>query len=166
MASTISLESPLAPDRLLESLATFGKDWRESKLPASVRSEGFYDCQIRVVGPRFELRLAPQGEGPQIVWRGVVRSNGTSAGSQIEVNPAQTPGTVWSYAIVLALILFAWVAPQFREGRVAFPLIGLAVMTGFIMAAVSRRRSSQAEVCREILESVVATPRPDRDPAT
>src|SRR5690349_79996 len=135
MAETITIESPLPPRELLDRLAAFGTNWRESKMPASARSKGYHQCRTKVRETCFELELGPRGRGPGLIWCGWVQP--ITGGSRVEIVWKLTRGTFWTYAILSVIIVAVWAMPQILAGSIVFPLIGLAMMSGGVAAAIA-----------------------------
>jgi hypothetical protein len=158
MAQQIEMESPVPPDALLERLAQYARQWRESKLPAAVRARGIYGCRVAVRGSAFELELEPQGNGPQLVWRGDVTPGAGGAGSRRRARAALTRGSKLLQAGVVAVILGWWAAPQVLDGSVAFPVFGVGSMLAFIAGVTAWRASDQAPLCQQILAQLAGAP--------
>lgn len=158
--------SPLPPADVLDRLARYGKEWRESKIPPAVRATGIYGCQVTVENDAFRLELEPQGRGPQLEWTGQVVPEGT--GSRLSIRSTQTR---WSRGSAVAVVLFIAVVswPTVRAGDFAFFIIGTSFMGGFIALTTAWRSNAQRADCQAILASVVtpaaSIPSDDRSPS-
>lgn len=143
--------SPLPPAAVLDRLASYGKEWRESKIPPALRASGIYGCQVAIQDDAFKLRLEPQGRGPQLVWTGRVIPE--AMGSRLDVRSAQTG---WSRASAVAVLLFivgvSW--SSIRVGDFGFLIMGMLFMGGFIAAATAWRSNAQRADCQAILAHV------------
>jgi len=143
--------SPLPPATVVDRLASYGKEWRESKIPVGLRSSGIYGCQVTVRGDTFKLRLEPQGRGPQLVWTGQVAPEAT--GSRLNIRSEQTVGSRASVFAVLLFIAVLW-WPAIRAGEWGFVLMGMLFMGGFVALTTAWRSTSQRAECEAVLAHV------------
>jgi hypothetical protein len=150
-AHGITIVSPLSLRDLLSRLAAFGKEWRESKLPESVRKAGYFGCEITVEGATFTLSLEPQGRGPLLVWRGIALSReAPEPGSEVRLRWELTPMTIASYGIAVPFL--AWVAWNDSLVGALFLGAGVLVISGL---SAQWRADQQAAHCRAILTALI-----------
>ena len=151
MHQSFVMISPLPPATVVDRLARYGKEWRESKIPPGLRSSGIYGCQVTVRSETFKLRLEPQGRGPQLVWTGQVTPE--AAGSRLNIRSEQTVG---SRASVLAVLLFMAVLwwPTIQAGEWGFVIVGMLFMGGFVAVTTAWRSNSQRAECEAVLGHV------------
>jgi hypothetical protein len=170
MAEKIEVLSLLAPSEVLDRLARYGKEWRESKIPPSARGK-FFGCRITVRGHEFELELEPQGNGGVFVWRGQVEADATNGGSRIH---ARATLKRW-YAIisVIAVVLFivAWDGPQLvgaerSVDRAVFAIGGTCMMSIVAWAITAGRAAEQGHACEAIFAQILSTSADVRPVAT
>jgi len=145
------MRSPLPPAAVVDRLASYGREWRESKIPPTLRASGIYGCQITFQNGAFKLRLEPQGRGPQLVWTGRVTPEAT--GSRLDVRSAQTG---WSRASVFAVLLFTvgLAGSMIRAGEFGLAILPMVFMTSFIAVVTAWRSNAQRADCQAILAHV------------
>jgi hypothetical protein len=151
MAETVDLTLPVAPALLAERLDAFGREWRESKLPASLRAAGFYTCTVDRTGDVLLLKLGPQGRGPQIAGEVQIRPTAASGASQVHVTLRQTTASR-AGAVVGIACAAAWAGSAIYLGSGLFGLSGVALMVGFLALMTRSRARDQAERLRSLLE--------------
>ena len=61
------------PPLVVARLDAFGHEWRESKLPDTLRRKGFHTATVARTGRAVELRLGPSGRGVAYVLEATVR---------------------------------------------------------------------------------------------
>ena len=152
MGAALEITSALPQAVVLQRLAAFGKDWRESKLPESVRRRGTFGCAIVVSGETFKLELEPQRRGPNLVWQGTVVPRGDDRGSSIRVRWRLTRFNLLSYALFLLVLL--WV---FWLHGLALTLILGPILVGAAVTGAFWQADAQEPLCREILDHVVGS---------
>lgn len=165
MSARVILDSTVPPAAVLEALAAFGTDWRESRLPPSARTAGIYECVVEVSGSSFELRLASQGSGPYLKWRGVVTSGGQDGTtSRIEVRAGETGASRALAITMLAFVTVWWAWPQLQPATadlasVVFAVGGVAAGVFFYAGLLSWQADRQGRVIRAVLAQLVGSPR-------
>jgi hypothetical protein len=154
MDDPLSMVSPLPPEDVRERLGAYGKEWRESKIPVSLRSVGVHTCRIVVDSDGFRLRFEPQaGRAPRLVWIGRVVASGE--GSQIDVFSEPTRGSRASNVFLLGCIAVAWGWPALRVGAWWLPVVGVILMSGLIALSMASASRKQRGPCAAILAHVV-----------
>jgi len=159
MSQQIELSSSLAPSDVLDRLARYGAEWRESKIPSKSRAE-FYGCRITVRGHEFELQLEPQPHGPVFVWRGDVVPSGSNGGSRLRARARQLWWSKVGSLGILALLI-GWLGwPElFGAGRSMNAAV-TAISTAcffliFMLLFASGRAGSQRYVCEAIFAQIL-----------
>lgn len=152
MDEPLIMVSPLHPEEVLARLTTYGKEWRESKIPAGLRAAGIHRCQIAVENDRFRLHFNPQGRQPGLVWIG--RVSASDEGSRID---ALWVPTRWSrasnlFALAFLTVLWGWFA--FRAGVWWVVIIGLVFVSGMIAFATASAADNERGMCASILAHV------------
>jgi hypothetical protein len=170
MAERIEVVSLLAPSEVLDRLARYGKEWRESKIPPSARGQ-FFGCRITVRGHEFELQLEPQGNRGVFIWRGQVVADSATGGSRIHARAKLK----WWYAIVsvIAVVFFIgwWDGPQLVgaersvDGAV-FAIGGTCLMLIVAWAITAGRAGEQGHACKAIFAQILSNSADVRPGAT
>jgi len=170
MAKEIEVASHLSPSEVIERLARYGKEWRESKIPPNLRTQ-FFGCRIVVSGQQFELELEPQGRGPYFIWRGKVDSDNLSGGSRILMR-ARMKRWYAIYTLTASVLFFAWwAAPQlFGSGSTVdgayFAIVGTSMMLIIGLAINAGGAERQRQACDAILVQILGGPGNTRPVAT
>jgi hypothetical protein len=159
MTQQIEVVSPLTPSDVLDRLARYGAEWRESKIPSKSRGE-FYGCRITVRGHEFELQLEPQPHGPVFVWRGDVVPDSSNGGSRLRARARQL---WWSkvFSVCTLALLIGWSAwPElFGAGRsvdgAVFAIGSTCFFLILMLVFASGRAGSQRYVCEAIFAQVL-----------
>jgi hypothetical protein len=170
MAKQIEVASRLAPSEVLDRLARYGKEWRESKIPLSVRGR-FFSCRLSVRGQEFELEFEPQGKGGAFIWRGQVISDGVTGGSRIHARARLKRWYAITSVIVLGLFIGWWVAPQLfgterSADRAVIAIEGTCVMLIMVLAVHAGRAAEQGYACEAIFAQILSTAGDPRTVAT
>ena len=157
MLEKIDAVSRLAPGEVLDRMARYGKEWRESKIPPSAHGR-FFACRIIVHGHEFELELEPNGG---VVWRGQVVANAISGGSRIQ---ARAKLKRW-YAIflVIAIVLFiGWfdglqlIGADRSADRSVFALGVTCMMLVVGWIITEWRAAAQVHPCKAIFAQILS----------
>jgi hypothetical protein len=162
MAEHIEVVSQLSPAVVLERLAQYGKEWRESKIPPSERNK-MYGCRITVQGAEFELELEPQGRGPFFIWRGAVVPVDGASGCRILARAHQKTWSRLFRAIAFTLFVTWWAGRAvIRVDRnvdlAVFTVFGSCVMLGIAWAISAGTAAEQGQTCRAIFGQILTTP--------
>ena len=147
--------SPLQPADALARLSAYGKEWRESKIPGSLRSIGIHTCRIVVENDRFRLHLNRLNREPSFVWNG--RVSAANGGSRIDASWAPTRGSIISNLVSLGFIGVLWAWPAVRGGAVWLwlaPVVGMALVSGVIAFQTASASRKQRERCAIVLAHV------------
>jgi hypothetical protein len=150
MGTDLEITSRLSRPAVMERLAAFGKEWRESKLPESIRRRGIFGCAITVSGDTFDLKLEPQGRGPYLAWHGTVVSGQADHGATIRVSWKLTTINILGYALFFVFLI--WI---YRDVGIAVTLVMAAFMIGVAVLSASWQAGQQAPLCYDILDHVV-----------
>lgn len=170
MAKEIEVVSLLSQSEVLDRLARYGKEWRESKIPPKARNQ-FFGCRITVRAHEFELELQPQGRGPQFVWQGRVLSDDLTGGSRIHVRAQMKRWYAIFLLIVFALFFAWWDAPQLigAESSVdsaVFAIGGTCMMLIVVLAISAGLAEDQKQACNAIFAQILSTSADTRRVAT
>ena len=143
------IESPLGQDEVLERLAAFGKDWRESRLPESVRRRQIYECVIVVSGRTLTIKVGGGFRARRyFVWLGEVRTK-EGGGSAVYLDWQFSPfGWVMC---ALPLIAYLWARWTHGDDAMSYGLL-VGVVVG---ATIAWEMAMQGSACEEILDHVI-----------
>ncbi len=152
MDEPLIMLTPLPPAEVLARLAAYGQEWRESKIPPTLRSAGIHTCKIAVENERFRLHLNRVGRDPSFVWIGKVAASGQ--GSRIDASwEVARESRIYNLAL-LGFLGIAWAWISFRAGAWWPPIIGLAFMSGAIAFSTASASRRQRGFCAAILTHV------------
>jgi len=162
MHQSITMVSPLALNEVRDSLASYGREWRESKIPPSVRAAGVHTCRVVVCEGEFTLQFEPQGRGPQLKWVG--RLAARSTGTTIQLRSKQTTFSRWSKVALAATFLAFW---SFVGAGDFWPVAATVIVMTILLAPwiawrIAWRSSSQRQMCETVLTQVARAQSIDR----
>ena len=150
MGTDLEITSRLSRPAVIERLTAFGKDWRESKLPESIRRRGIFGCAITVSGDTFDLKLEPQGRGPILAWHGTIVSERCDHGVSIRLSWKLTTINILGYALLVALLI--WI---YRDVGIATTLVMAVFVIGLAVLSAFWQADQQAPLCYDILDHVI-----------
>jgi hypothetical protein len=143
------IQTDLPPIQVCERLQEYARQWKESRLPDSVRQAGKHGVKVRIYSDcAFAIRLLPTRNGPNLVCRGfVVEEHGRSG---VHAALTFTPGTAIEYGMWFILC----VALGAASGSIVFAAI--SVLFGFVPVVFCIWAADQdARYFRAIIETVV-----------
>lgn len=142
MSDAVALRTPLRVDQVMSALHDASREWRESKIPASLRNDGVYALDLRVTGTSFTLRSRLGRRSPyRPLVAGIVSPATDDAGSVVQITVRSTLASrigfgVWiSSILIISVLTRDATEPWFTV--VGFCLVGAAM--GCAMCLVGYR---------------------------
>ena len=134
MSDVIEFVLPEPPEAFLQRLSRYGADWRDSRLPGTLRAQFVTGFRVRVDGDHFTLGVKPGFRGPQAICVGSVHID--PAGCRVRARTVAAPGArrPWLTAVAsLAAVANAAIGriPWWQAVTVS------AVVLGFEQGAVA-----------------------------
>jgi hypothetical protein len=125
----ICLDSRRSAAAVLDAIREDTREWRESVVPAPLRSDGVLQVEGVIDGARFQLRYASRYQDrPNVVLSGMVRPL-PGGGSRITA-AIERRSPVFAFPVLLALLgLWEW----YRDGTVG--VLAAAVIAFAVAAA-------------------------------
>lgn len=162
MAARIVIESPAAPQAVLDAIREDAREWRESVIPPALREESRYRMTARVKGDRFRLELPSHGaeeDVERVTLRGMV-SPAPGGGSVVRATFGTGAPDFWSIAAVAGILLVVW---NLSWGLI---VLALAALSGGMDHArgsrLSPETSATAAYLAERLQAAVSRAAPEK----
>jgi hypothetical protein len=117
-----------SPREFLAALERYAADWRESRVPLSLRAQGVLGCTATVRDPAFTIRLrGGGGRGPRLLCTGVAEDG--PAGTRLR---ARVGRTAWAPRVeevggILVAALYGALVGAFAAGIAGSRAVGLGV---------------------------------------
>lgn len=132
MRSSFSIPLPESPELAIQRLEAFGREWRTSKLPESVRAKGYTTSEVRRRGERIIVRLGPTGRGPAYVLDAQLVAAGGVSQLRAEVREAGWSRVMVSAFPAVAALGLVWeTTSDLDGGRSSW--LPLTVMLGLMI---------------------------------
>ena len=155
------IRSKLPPDAVLRALADRGREWRESVVPAELRTHGVYGVQIQTDGSSFRMYSEPtQTDRFELRCKGVVLPEGTGSIIRGTIRQDNPPLWIGLFVAVLLAINVARAPSWLAVGKGLGLLAAWAVIGGILVLVAPRQSRHEAEAAEfeRILESAAWPP--------
>lgn len=139
----MQLVIPQAPEELLQHLLDFGKEWRESKLPASLRADSVFGATVTKSPNGFRMTLEHGRREPHFELHAVIVPSGADTIVQGHVTLVWW-NRVWVGVIAIAIVaLFAASSyPSEWFAATVFTILGESMLL-FVLLSAHRRAESE-----------------------
>jgi hypothetical protein len=135
----------------LKRIEAFGKEWRESKIPADLRKLGVLGSATRVRAADFTMSIQAMQRSPNLVLRGIVSATadgGSRVTGHLELSPLNR--AIGALGVVVVALLFGQ-----SHGLVAGLVSGCAI-AGIVGGMTAMGRSLAEPRFQKLLECALA----------